>query len=832
VPTELAAPHRLPTTVRPSRYELRIEVDLHHARFWGSVAIDLDITEPVETIECHALDLEIHAATLDGRPVADHRLESDSQRLILSLSEPRTPGPAHLVVEFSGLLNDKLVGFYRSTYTDEAGTHTLAVTQFQAPHARRCFPCWDEPDAKATFQVSLVVGPDDLAISNTAEIGRQPTSDGRVLVRFAETIPISTYLVAFVVGRLEASDPVDVDGVPVRVIHRPGQGHRCGEALAVATHALRWFTSYYGIPYPGDKLDLVAVPDFAFGAMENLGCITFREVLLLLDPDELTRPELERAVTVIAHEIAHMWFGDLVTMSWWDGIWLNEAFATFMELCCTDAYRPDWRVWDRFGPGRSSALETDALPSTRPIHFEVATPEDAEAMFDVITYEKGCAILRMVEQYLGPEGFRAGVRRYLERHQFGNTEIGDLWQALGSVTDQPVVEVMESWIHQGGHPLVTATPGDGTIRLEQMRFAYDGAGSVPESTWLVPLRVRAGRADGSSIEQRVLLTDRSLDLPPDGALLQASSTSWLLLNSEATGFFRSRVQIGAEPPREALSAAERYGQLDDRWALVLAGLCPLRSVVETLRTLDERDDVETWRRGSAILWQLRRLGGVEHGPAVARLALDLTSDTDPDDWETRGVVVSIRGGLGADPELLAQCRQWLSERAPHPELTAAAIEVVAQHGTAEEYERFVHSFRNADSPQEEQRYLTALTRFGDPALFDRTLSLCRTEVRTQNAPYAIASALAHPTNGARAWGFVRDHWNELEGRFPSNSIVRMVGGVRHLFDPTAAAEVLDFFAGHPIPQAGRSLSQHLDMVRVHQHLRRREYAELSRTLSP
>ncbi len=265
---------------------------------------------------------------------------------------------------------------------------------------------------------------------------------------------MSTYLVAFVVGPLEATDPVDVDGIPLRVIHVPGKGNLAGFGLDVGAFCLRWFQDYYGIPYPGDKVDLIALPDFAAGAMENLGAITFRENALLVDPATATVDEQMRVADVVAHELAHMWFGDLVTMRWWNGIWLNEAFATFMELIACNAYRPDWDRWTLFGLERSAAFETDSLASTRPVEYPVLSPSDCEGMFDVLTYQKGGALLRMLEQFLGEQPFQSGVSHYLNKHAYGNTETNDLWDAIEETTHQPVRRMMDSWIWQPGYPLV------------------------------------------------------------------------------------------------------------------------------------------------------------------------------------------------------------------------------------------------------------------------------------------------------------------------------------------------------------------------------------------
>ena len=460
-----ADPYRLPRTVVPSRYDLTLRPDLDAATFEGTVRIDVDVTEPVTEVVLNAIELEVDEASVvvgSERRDAAVALDEATERLTLTVDEALPAGRAVVELAFRGILNDKLRGFYRSTFTDEDGRErTLATTQFEATDARRAFPCWDEPDRKATFAVTLVVPEGLLAISNAEEVARQTLEDGRVRVHFAETMVMSTYLVAFVVGPLEVTDPVPAGGVDLRIVHPLGKGDLARFALEVGAFALDHLADYYDIPYPGDKIDLVAVPDFAFGAMENLGCVTFREVLLLVDPSTATQPELQNVVDVIAHELAHMWFGDLVTMSWWNGIWLNEAFATFMEMLTTDAFRPDWERWVSFGISRSEAFDTDALHSTRPIEFEVVSPEDAEGMFDILTYEKGAAVVRMLEQYLGEERFQDGIRRYLDAHRYANTETTDLWDAIEEATGEPARRIMDSWIFQGGYPLVGADVRDG-----------------------------------------------------------------------------------------------------------------------------------------------------------------------------------------------------------------------------------------------------------------------------------------------------------------------------------------------------------------------------------
>ncbi|MET0901737.1 MAG: M1 family metallopeptidase, partial [Acidimicrobiales bacterium] len=466
----MANPYRLPRTILPRRYALTLTPDLGEATFEGSVDIDVEVGEPVRAVTLNAVELEIDRAwvEVDGeRRPTTIAIDDETERVTLSLEDALPSGDAVVSLRFRGVLNDKLRGFYRSTFTDDDGVErVIATTQFEATDARRAFPCWDEPDFKARFAITLLLDDELHAVSNAAIVSDE-VLDGQRRVRFADTITMSTYLVAFIVGPLEVTEPLDVDGTPLRILCPPGKLHLTGFGVEVADFSLRYLAEYFDLPCPGDSMDLVAIPDFAFGAMENLGCVTFRETLLLADPEHATQGELQNVVDVIAHELAHMWFGDLVTMKWWNGIWLNEAFATFMELKVTDAFRPEWERWVSFGLGRSTAFDTDALQSTRPIEYPVVSPADAEGMFDVLTYEKGAAVVRMLEQYLGDAEFRAGIRKYMANHQYGNTETTDLWDAIEEASGEPVRRIMDSWIFQGGHPIVgvTAAADGGSLHV-------------------------------------------------------------------------------------------------------------------------------------------------------------------------------------------------------------------------------------------------------------------------------------------------------------------------------------------------------------------------------
>ena len=844
-------PYRLPRTLVPLRYDLTLSPNLAERMFVGEATVHATLGEPTGQVVCNAKELDIREAWLVGadgaRVDAVVTLDESTERATLTLERSAVPGAAVVHFRFTGVLNDKLAGFYASTYTaDDGTTKVIATTQFEATDARRAFPCWDEPDLKAVFGVTLIVDDGLMAVSNSPIATETPTAHGRRAVVFEDTPLMSTYLLCFVVGELEATPEVDAGGVPVRIVHRPGQAHLTAFGLEIGVFALQHFTKYYDVAYPAKKYDLIALPDFAAGAMENLGAVTFREQLLLVDAEKAAQADLERIADVVAHETAHMWFGDLVTMKWWNGLWLNEAFATFMEVHCVDAFRPAWDRWTAFAVARGMAMSVDGLHSTRPIEYPVISPKDADGMFDVLTYEKGASVLRMLEQYLGADRFRDGVRHYLTTHAFANTETTDLFDSLEIVSGEPVRTIMDGWIFHGGYPLVTATAGTttGTIRLSQQRFTYLGGANT--QTWQVPVIVRSGSGTGSSVETRVMLDANGTDV--------AVGTGLTIVNAGGHGFYRvaydDALRGGLQGDIGDLAPVERYGVVADAWAAVVSGALPATAFLDLVAHLGNERDPNVWMiiaAGFAALDQIaddagramlqRRLCDLA-GPVATQLTWTPQTAESPLVAQTRATVLTALGVTGAHrPTITHALRHDLLSAALggapgiDPNVAAAVVNIAAANGDTDVYERFLEAKRTAPTPQLEQRVQFALAAFPDPILAARTAALCLTDqIRSQDAAYVLGRMLANRVNGTLAWSFICEHWTEINERVPDNSVVRMCEGMVWRTEPELAGAIPDFFAdgsGHAIPQGQKQLAQHLERQQVAIALRSRERAGLA-----
>ncbi|MGC8509454.1 MAG: M1 family metallopeptidase [Acidimicrobiales bacterium] len=816
-------PYRLARTVVPSAYRLFLTPDIEGATFAGRVEIDVVITQSTDRVTLHAKALELGAATLtaDDTSVRStdilHDATYETATFVFDAVLPL--GPATLEIAYTGVLNDQLSGFYRSTFVDPDGvTQTIATTQFEHSDARQAFPCWDEPSFKATFQVNLTIPSHLNAYANSPETSNTDLGNGQRCISYGPTMVMSTYLVAFVVGPFEHTDALDVDGVPLRVVYPRGKGNLADLALEAGAFALRHFSDYFAIPYPGQKLDMVAIPDFAFGAMENLGCITYRETALLVDPATASLAEIQRVAEVVHHEIAHMWFGDLVTMEWWEGIWLNEAFATFMQLRCTNAFRPAWRIWADQIVMRDLALHVDGLASTRPIEYPVLSPNDTQAMFDSLTYEKGGSVLRMLEQYLGESVFRDGIRRYLLDHRYANTVTTDLWDALETVSGQPVRDMMNTWILQGGHPLVTLEDG----QLRQQPFVFgdpDHKGAIGDH-WLVPVLTRSLEGGAPS---RHLLDDAPVrvdDRPP------------VVVNAGGSGVFRSRYDaaaLAALAPRVGeLDEFERATLLADAWAALFARQLTWAEFSTTASGLGEQDEPTPWHFVATALDMVRRALDEPARATLARQVTDLAAphfarlgwDRRPDEdvlrAQTRAIIIGLLGITGGDESVRAEARRRFAAGEMDGDLAATILRIVADQNQPGDYETFLERYRHAPTPQEEMRYLMALGGFGDERIALDAAERCFHEFRPQDAPIVLMALTRNEKTGPAVWRYLTSRWDEALARFSPSHHSRLAGGVpTFIRDPAFAAEVEAFHVAHPVVGGyPATVPQQLERLRV------------------
>jgi puromycin-sensitive aminopeptidase len=822
--------YRLPASPRPTRYQAALALDLDRRSFSGRATIALELSAPADEIVLHALALTISSAALRTaqglRQVSRIQVALPSQTVRLVLETPAPAGPATLEVSWTGQMSAGLRGLYR------AGEVT--VTQFEAADARRVFPCFDEPAFKATWALTLEA-PAGLALLSNGAPTQAGEEAGRQRVTFRETPPLPTYLVALACGRLHAKDSVAVRGVEVRTWAVPDKVMLTAFGQEVAVEVLPRLEDYFGLPYAFGKLDQVGIPDFEAGAMENAGLVTFREAALLLDPATAALSVKKRIAEVVTHELAHQWFGNWVTMQWWDDLWLNESFATWMSFKIVDGWKPDWRVWLDFDAGKAAALQLDALRSTHPIRAEVKNPEEMTESFDLITYEKGGSVLRMIEGYLGEAPFRDGIRLYMRRHGKANAVADDLWGALAEASKQPVVELANAWIRKAGHPLVEARLDGRKIRFAQRRFFTEpGAAGDAGEVWPVPLVLRYEDAGGVR-EQRHLLTGATAEVALDGT----GDVAWLCANAGSNGFYRVAYDAAGVAALKRhlgrLAPSERVGLLADEWALVRAGVREVPGFLDLAAAFGDEQDY-------AVLDELvGRIGGIEArlldpgvrvrfqrfvagllGPAADAAGWDARpAEGDPARLR-RAALVRALGLVAREPRMVVEGSARLDRfmagdlSALEANLHEAAVVMAARAGDARRYEALRARFPVEPDPAFQRRYLVGLAQFEDAALATRAQELALgEEVPLQDAASFMGALLANRTAREPFWRTLRDRWDAVQKRIGGAPMLlrRVVEAVGQLPERRQLDEASSFFAAHPIPAATQAIAQTLERMR-------------------
>jgi puromycin-sensitive aminopeptidase len=849
---------RLPKSPNPERYDLNLSVDPARDRFEGELEIALRTGSGARRVELHAADLDIEEASARdaGGPVRVARiaLRPKQERIALELARPlRGPG-ASLRLRYSGPIRSDLRGLYLA----RSGKRRYAVTQLEAADARRFFPCFDEPDRKARFRLSVTTPRQNEIISNspaekTEVHGRTKTT------HFAETPPLSTYLIALIVGELEGSRARRSGRTPIRVWHVPGKGGLTDFALEAAAASLARLEKYFGLPYPYAKLDLIAVPDFEFGAMENAGAVTFRETLLLVDPRTVTHAEKKRVAEVIAHELAHMWYGDLVTMAWWDDLWLNEAFATWMAFTIVDQWKPDWKMWLDFQHHRAAAFGLDAMRNTHPIYAAVETPAEATENFDAITYEKGASVVRMIERWLGAATFRKGVRSYIRRHRESNARAADLWGALEEASGRPVAPVVRAWIERPGFPLVSVRRarrgGRERLELRQERFFASPKESdeARRASWPIPALIRVRGTRGRDRLERLLLSRSRQSADLGGA----GSVRWVYANAEEGGFYRplhdAALLHGISSELARLDPAERLGLLGHQWAGLRANRAPLDDflhLVEALETEPEPEVLDGLIGPLGLLEDLVAPAAERGEPtrfrawvaSVFRPAFDdhgwVAGRREPRDRGLRrAALLRLVGGVAEDPEVLPDAERHLANylrrrTALDANLAGPVVELGARLGDKRRYEQYLTAMRRAATPQERTRFELALGSFRDPALVGRTLELSLgDDIPTQDVVPLLVRLLQNRAAREATWRFLQERWADVSPRVPAGLASRLINALPALQTRAYRKQVADFFKAHPQPTATRALKQALERFDLDAELRRRTAPALRRWLA-
>ena len=840
------AASRLSGDVAPLRYAITLEPDLASGNFGGEETIEVTVKRVSKAIVLHAVelaltDVEVRVA---GRPsiAARVRLDARDETVTLELPVAIPVGAATIALHFHGRMSDRLRGLYLA----HDGERRFALTQFEDTDARRAFPCFDEPAMKARFQLTAIVPEGQPAISNTAPL-RRVHDDARHVdrVEFAETLPMSSYLVALAVGPFTARTAAvtrERRTVPITVWSATGKEALATYALDEAAALLPLFEAWFGIPYPWGKLDLIAAPEFMYGGMENVGAIVFRESALLIDGKSAGAAARRHVTEVLAHEIAHQWFGDLVTMAWWDDVWLNESFATWMEKKIVDQLHPDWRIWRDFALDRTGPLALDALADTHPIHAAPTRDERPAETSPTIIYGKGAAVLRMLERYLGEDTFRAGVRRYLDAHRFGTTRAADLWSALGEASGKPVPSVAERWITQAGAPMVTLTAtcvpsgrfkDDHTrLAIEQQRFTADRSPS--HDLWPVPECFRFANRPNGPIRERCTLfsaPSASVDLDPPCA-------TWVDGNAAAAGFFR--VKNDDHDLRElerairSLSPEERLALVDDQWALARAGQAPIDPVLDLLRALMGERDVAVLGELGAILTEIdrdlldesdrpafRQLVRALYLPVIEALGFVPRPSEDDETHRLRAIAVEALGLLAIDPLTIAMAQRQFAALirdpvAVDPSLVDAVVAVAARHGDGALYDQLLARMRTPGiSPEERDRSLDALTRFSQPEFVDRALALTLTDgLRTEELDRPLRLEMATASGRAAGLKFLAAHIDALLARASPYGQIRLVNATASLCSSDDAEAVKALFLAHPVHGGRLAAALSVDAIRL------------------
>ena len=821
-----ASAQRLPDTVIPTHYALTLTPDLTAAIFSGVEKIDVNLKEPTNSITLNAAEITFQSVNVyPNGPEQTAVVSLDPQKEQATFTFPKTipAGSAVLSIHYTGILNNELRGFYLS----KTERRNYAVTQFEPTDARRAFPCFDEPAFKAAFDVSLVVDQNDTGISNGAIVSDKPgPGTGKHTLKFGTTPKMSTYLVAFLVGDF-ACTAGRQDNVDIRVCSTPEKVALTSYGLEVAKFALHYYNDYFGIPYPLKKLDLIALPDFEAGAMENFGAITYRETDLLIDPKIASVHAKSDVAIVVTHEMAHQWFGDLVTMRWWNNIWLNEGFATWMENKATAAFNKTWNMPLLVASDEQRTLDLDAQPTTRAIRAKADTPDEINQMFDDISYGKAGDVLLMVENYLGAETFRKGVHAYLAAHLYGNATAEDFWNAQTAVSHKPVDKIMDSLVAQPGVPQLTfGEPTNGQVSVRQTRFFLDPQQKPdPAQQWTLPVCFKS--AMGS--ENCDILT-------PAASSLKIPAAPLFFANAEGKGYYRA-AYVPAEYStlvaqiETGLAPAERISLTGDEWAQVRADKARVGDylqLVAALKNDGNADVVSSALANVATIYERLAATPEEHArlsawinstfaPILTKLGPAAASDDD-NTRRLRANLLTMVGTYGNSPEALIMAREiadrYLVDTASvDATIGQAALSVTARNGDAAWFDKLEEAYETSNDPEFKNNALRLLGEFRSPQLVKRALDYAMSsKVRNQDAYIQFGLPLANEQTRDQAWDYMKSNWDKVQAQLTTSTGGYLVSYTGYFCSPEARDDVKSFFMSHKVPASDVSLRHAIEHI--------------------
>jgi aminopeptidase N len=815
--------------VRPLHYAISIVPDAANLRFAGSEQVDIEVLEPTDTIVLNAAELDFGTVTADGA-TARVSTDTDAQTATFRLIGPLAPGPHRLYINYSGRINTQAAGLFALDYQSDAGPKRALFTQFEAPDARRMFPGWDEPAFRTPYDLQVTVPAGQQAIGNMPEAGREMRPDGSAIVTFRTTPPMSSYLLFLAVGEFDRITTTAA-GTEIGVVTRRGAGEQGRWALESAARILPWYNQYFGTDYPLPKLDNVAGPGSSqfFGAMENWGAIFTFESVLLVDPAITTESRRQDIFTVAAHEMAHQWFGDLVTMAWWDDIWLNEGFASWMETKASAALHPEWQPLLGRIDGREAAINLDSLATTHPVVQHVTTVDQMSQAFDAITYQKGEAVITMLEDYVGEAAWRTGVRAYIARHRLGNTQTDDLWRSIEAAAGRPITAIAHDFTLQPGVPLIRVdgaqcVGGRTQVSLRQAQFSRDHPDAQPRA-WRVPVIAAAGAREARTLVQ-------------GAAQAAVPGCGPLVVNYGQTGYYRTLysapllARLVQDYPR--LRPVDQIGLLADNWSLGLAGYQPASAALDMVDAAPADANGHLWLRVAGILGAIHgmydgdpghqamvsRYASARLGPLLRRLGWAPRANESPSDTVLRDELIGTLGSLG-DSGVVAEANRRFA--AGDPSIAAGPLRqtllgIVAHNADAASWDRLRAMARAERNPLVKQQLYRLLGAAQDPALARRALDLALTDEPGATNSSALISAVSanHPD---LAFDFALAHRQQIEALVDASSRSRFLAGLgSRSSDPAMIDKLRQYADRYMTPQsrapADRAIASIQDRVRV------------------